>query len=257
MVSIIASCSYHQVYKMHNERDSMPTTSDHSMRTEDSLTSARNCSMCCKYFKSSFFMNLDKCGHIVCKVCIYDWNNKTENHTCPVCKSSISERQLDAIRSCIQHTDDHQDDVCYEKVYQSSGGILVRRVNGIVYYLAIQQRRYNGDLQWVSPKGQIERNESSLEAAKREISEEIGLKSITLIDFVSKQCFSFREAGKLYKKTIFWYLFDVDQPSELVLNEEEGFIMSKWITYEESISTFSHESFVEVIKVVDNILNKS
>lgn len=257
MVSIITSCSYHQVYKMHNEGDSIPTTSDHSMRTEDSLTSARNCSMCCKYFKLSFFMNLDQCGHIVCKVCIYDWNNKTKNHTCPVCKSSISERQLDIIRSCIQHTDDHQDNACYEKVYQSSGGILVRRVNGIVYYLAIQQRRYNGYLQWVSPKGQIERNESSLETAQREISEEIGLKSITLIDFVSKQCFSFRESGKLYKKTIFWYLFDVDQPSELVLNEEEGFIMSKWITYEESISTFSHESFVEVIKVVNNILNKS
>lgn len=241
---------------MYNE-EGIPTTSDHSMRTEDSLTSARNCSMCCKYFESSFFMNLDKCGHIVCKVCMYDWNNKTGNQVCPVCKSSISDRQLNIIRSCIQHTDDHLDDVCYEKIYQSSGGILVRRVNGTLYYLVIQQRRYNDDLQWVSPKGQIENNESSLEAAQREISEETGLESITLVDFVSKQCFSFRESGKLYKKTIFWYLFDVDQPNELALNEEEGFVMSKWISYEEAISTFSHESFIEVIKVANSILNKS
>ncbi|CAL1287188.1 unnamed protein product [Larinioides sclopetarius] len=226
------------------------------MKTSD-LTPTKHCSMCCKHFQSSFFMNLDECGHIVCKVCLYDKINKTENQTCPVCKSFISEKQIDIIHSCMMHTDDHLDNACYEKVYQSSGGILVRRVNDTLYYLAIQQRRRNGDLQWVSPKGQIEGNENSLETAKREISEEIGLKSITLIDFISKQCFSYRESGKLYKKTIFWYLFNVDQPSELVLNHEEGFFMSKWLTYEESISVFSHESFIELIKVVDNILNKS
>lgn len=153
--------------------------------------------------------------------------------------------------------DDDPHDTCYEKLYQSSGGILVRRLNGTSHYLAALQRRNNGDLQWVSPKGQIENNESSLEAAKREIAEEVGLKNLTLIDFVSKECYCFKESYKLYKKTVFWYLFHVNEPNELLLNEDEGFIESKWLTYEESLSIFSHEDFIEVVKLANNILNKN
>ncbi|XP_015930376.1 RNA pyrophosphohydrolase-like [Parasteatoda tepidariorum] len=219
--------------------------------------SSKICISCSKsYTTPSFIMNLGNCNHDVCKVCLYDNNAKTGSQSCPYCQYPIAEQQLEMILKCTQDTNGCLEDISYQKIYQSAGGILVRRIDGIVHYLAVLQKRFNMDLQWVSPKGRLEGTETSLEAAKREISEEVGLQTLTLIDFICKQCYSYTESDKMYKKTVFWYLFNVEEPNELKLNDEEGFIEGKWLSFEECLSTFSHETFIEIIKMADSVLKE-
>lgn len=59
----------------------------------------------------------------------------------------------------------------YDKIYTSSGCVVFCKDKGTISFLALKQKRHTGDEQWVAPKGQIEKDESSQEAALRELQE--------------------------------------------------------------------------------------
>ncbi|MDD9139429.1 MAG: NUDIX domain-containing protein [Candidatus Cardinium sp.] len=144
----------------------------------------------------------------------------------------------------------------YIKTPQAAGGILVQSVADHWYYLALLQKRMDGNMEWLAPKGHMERGEHPLETARREIAEETGLKSINLIDFVYKQMYSFEQNGCLHNKTVYWYLFEVEHLDEIVLSKEEGFVMHKWVSYEEALKFFSYRSFNQIIQLAAKLLDK-
>ncbi len=59
-----------------------------------------------------------------------------------------------------------------------AGGVVVRREKGILLIAFIKDKKFT---KYILPKGRIEIGESEVEAAKREISEEIGLEKIRLV----------------------------------------------------------------------------
>ena len=61
----------------------------------------------------------------------------------------------------------------------SAGAILYTYINNDVYYLLIKDFHNN----WGFPKGHLESNETPLEAAKREIKEEVGINAQILDSF--------------------------------------------------------------------------
>jgi ADP-ribose pyrophosphatase YjhB (NUDIX family) len=61
------------------------------------------------------------------------------------------------------------------QIIRSAGGIVVRNITRKI--ILVNNKRNT----WTFPKGHIERNESALMAAKREIFEETGLKELQLI----------------------------------------------------------------------------
>ncbi|AWN81971.1 NUDIX domain-containing protein [Candidatus Cardinium hertigii] len=144
----------------------------------------------------------------------------------------------------------------YTKTPQAAGGILVQSAADSWNYLALLQKRMDGNMEWLAPKGHMETGENPLETARREIAEETGLKSINLIDFVYKQMYSFEQNDCLYNKTVYWYLFEVEHPDELVLSKEEGFVMHKWVSYKEALELFSYRSFNQIIQLTEALLNK-
>lgn len=134
------------------------------------------------------------------------------------------------------------------KKYYSAGGIIANYDKDEWKYLALLQKRNNSELQWVSPKGQLEKEETSQMAAIREIDEETGLKDITLITSLGSQVFSFPLEDMKCEKVVDWYLFRSNNPTELLLNEEEGFIEARWLNYLEARNIFTHPSFIPFLE---------
>ena len=89
---------------------------------------------------------------------------------------------------------------------------------------------------WAFPKGHAERGESDIEAARRELSEETGIASATLDEsriFEERYTKTWRgDARKLVRKTVRYYVGEVDNPRVKV--QEEEIQNYKWATVDEA-----------------------
>ena len=147
-----------------------------------------------------------------------------------------------------------------ETQHRCAGGIVVRLNKDCVEFLLLKQIRRNGEVQWVMPKGHIDKGEASERAAIREVREEAGVEELRLIVFLGKQQFQYREKhGNQHEKVVSWYLMETRYESRLSLNIEEGFVEAKWLPYEEARKRCSHEDFrpwvdraAEILGVRDN-----
>ena len=129
-------------------------------------------------------------------------------------------------------------------LHRCAGGVVVRRRDSCVEFLLLEQIRKNGDIQWVMPKGHIQKSETSEMAAVREVREEAGIEEPQLVACLGKQEFEYREGDEIrHKKTVSWYLMETPYESHLSVNVEEGFFEAKWLPYEETRKQCSHEDF--------------
>ena len=146
------------------------------------------------------------------------------------------------------------------KQEKSAGGVVYRRSDGKFLI-----GKHSGYHKWVLPKGLVERGESQMEAAVREVEEEVGVEArivemspIKTIEYwyfadldtsgkTSRRVAKYAEDGgakvRVHKQVIF-YLMEMerecppkaDQP--LVEEMEER----KWVTYEEGMKLLAFES---------------
>ena len=106
----------------------------------------------------------------------------------------------------------------------SAGGIIINSRNEIVL---VQQ----GGVSWSFPKGHLETNETPLEAAKREISEETGIKDLIL----EKELESYTRTSDVYtpdgievvNKKITLFIFRTSQ--EELITEDEVTSEIRWV----------------------------
>lgn len=93
---------------------------------------------------------------------------------------------------------------------------------------------------WTWPKGHINKNESSKDAAIREIGEEVGLKNIELIDKIGKTRYFYRSRGKLIFKTVYLYLFRLKGNERLKILHEE-IQDGAWLRPEEALEKIEYK----------------
>ena len=130
--------------------------------------------------------------------------------------------------------------------HRCAGGVVVRRRNDCIEFLLLKQIRKSGEIQWVMPKGHIEKSETSEMAAMREVREEAGIENLRLIACLGNQAFRYREEDEnRHKKTVSWYLMETPCESHLSINVEEGFVEANWLPYEKTRGQCSHEDFRE------------
>lgn len=81
----------------------------------------------------------------------------------------------------------------------SSGGVVI--FGNTILLL----KKFNGD--WVLPKGRIEKNESTKQAALREVLEESGVKA-EIIEYIGEAQYEYKNLKKeqIVYKTVHWYL---------------------------------------------------
>jgi len=88
----------------------------------------------------------------------------------------------------------------------SAGGVVIRLENDEVYVALTREDDFD---EYVLPKGHIEEGESLIEAARREIHEETGIKQLKLIDKLGvRERLNFKKTS--WKKT-HYYLFYTEQ----------------------------------------------
>lgn len=118
----------------------------------------------------------------------------------------------------------------------SAGGLVFKK-NGDQYQFVLIQDSNN---QWTFPKGHIEKPEKPEETALRETSEEIGLKSIRVIELIEKSDYWFKFNEELIHKFVYFYLIENFETEDLIVQTEE-INAASWFSPEEAIKIVGYK----------------
>jgi len=103
---------------------------------------------------------------------------------------------------------------------------------------------------WTFPRGKIEKEERSFEAALRETQEETGLTrgQLRFVDyFKAYENWTFTRNGKKVRKTVIFYLAQTTKRQIRISEEHWGYV---WLTYKEAMKMFSGPRHGEDRKVL-------
>ena len=113
-------------------------------------------------------------------------------------------------------------DISQKFIYiEAAGGIVQNTENN---YLLIKRLGI-----WDLPKGKIEKGESIMEAAKREVREETGLKDVKIIKYLPNTFHIYNRNGKWYLKKTYWFLMSNNMDSDLIPQMEEDITEAIWM----------------------------
>ena len=129
---------------------------------------------------------------------------------------------------------------------ERSAGVIVFRkaADGERQYLLLDYGQY-----WDFPKGHIEAGEDEREAALRELGEETGIKDVELMDdFRHEIVYFFRPKGRgLVRKTVVFFIGEVDSPDVKISHEHVGFA---WVKGTEAVGQVKYPTAKEVMQAV-------
>jgi len=134
------------------------------------------------------------------------------------------------------------------KKERSAGAIIARREKkGYVYLLLHYPSSVRAKKEyWDLPKGHIELGETEVEAAKREVAEETGLKNIVLHkDFRHRIHYWFQWEGEKISKTVTFYLGETGKKEIIISDEHIGFA---WLSYKEALQKLTYENAKKVLR---------
>lgn len=143
-------------------------------------------------------------------------------------------------------------------IERSAGAIISRKEGKKIFYLLLHypgaSHRAEKDY-WDFPKGHIEKREKEIEAVKREIEEETGLKDIKFIEGFKewiKYFFKFKDKNIL--KFVTFYLAETKTKDVEISSEHIGY---EWLPYEEALTRLTFENAKEILKKAHKFLSKS
>lgn len=136
-----------------------------------------------------------------------------------------------------------------ECLYEHScGAVVCRIINGSRRYLLIKNKR---SAHWGFPKGHVERGETEMDTAKREVLEETGIHIDIFPNFNEKSEYSIK--GKI-EKSVAIFLAKTNDTRTLIQKEEiEDYI---WLEYQKAIKTLNFENDKNILKKAENYLNR-
>jgi len=124
----------------------------------------------------------------------------------------------------------------------SAGGVVFRREKDKILFFLLGFKKRGV---WCLPKGIVEEGESELEAAKREVMEETGIKNLKLISKIGSINYQFWFKKNKINKTVHFYLFETDQIETKIGEEHDAY---GWFTFNEALKSLSYHGEKEVLK---------
>jgi len=121
--------------------------------------------------------------------------------------------------------------------------VFRRGPGGEVRYLVIRDSYEN----WGFPKGHLERGEPPLDAARREVAEETGLRDLAPRGRLEVIDWYFRFRGRTIHKYCHFYLFE-SEVGEPVPQTDEGITACLWKSLDEALATISYANAREVLQ---------
>ncbi len=120
-------------------------------------------------------------------------------------------------------------------LYESScGAVVFRMIGGCRRFLLIKNRRSN---HWGFPKGHIEKGETQVATAKREVLEETGLR-INVLDGFSTTS-EYKIAGRVEKRVTIFLASTSDTNTVIQQEEIEDYI---WLDFDKALATLRFEN---------------
>lgn len=114
--------------------------------------------------------------------------------------------------------------IAFEKFFtvsKAGGGIIQNKRNEI---LLIYRRG-----KWDLPKGKLDEGESIEECALREVQEETGLVSVSIVRPFTITYHTYKEQGKFILKESHWFLMQTNKDEKVVPQIEEDIMEIRWI----------------------------
>lgn len=128
----------------------------------------------------------------------------------------------------------------YEK---SAGAVILRKEGDKNFYLLLCNLGASGKkkrFHWNFPKGHIEKGESEIQALKREVQEESGIKDIKVVPGFRQaiRYFFIRQEKRILKTAVF-YLARSGTKDVTISDEHVGY---KWLAYEPALKQISFKN---------------
>lgn len=137
----------------------------------------------------------------------------------------------------------------------SSGAVVYKKENDEYFFLLVYSVK---NKEWSFPKGHIEKNETELEAAKREIFEETGIKNLKFIDgfkftdsYLTKGVLPETKGETIIKNVIYYLCYsgsDFINPNNNEINN------CKWFNFDAAIKALKFENQHKLLKQTLNLL---
>lgn len=141
---------------------------------------------------------------------------------------------------------------------KSAGAVIFRREKGKIFYLLLHypptKRGAKSDY-WDFPKGHIEKGESQLDTAKREVKEETGLEDLKFVDgFKEWIKYFFRYKGRTIFKIVTFYLAETETKDVKISFEHMGY---EWLPYDKATRQLTFKNAKGILKKANNFLMRA
>jgi bis(5'-nucleosidyl)-tetraphosphatase len=139
---------------------------------------------------------------------------------------------------------------------KSVGAVVISNIRGETHFLLL---RYPSSIHarreyWDFPKGHVEAEETEDQTMRREVQEETGLRSVSILKgFREPISYHFRSGGKTVFKTVIFYLVRTKGRNVNVSHEHIGYA---WIPYTEAMAHLKFQNAKTVLQKAHNFLSK-
>jgi len=134
------------------------------------------------------------------------------------------------------------------RIEKSCGAVVYRESNRGLEFLAVQSKA-SGD--WGLPKGHVEKGESEEETAMREVLEETGINII--LDQYFRTTVEYILPNGRPKEVVYFIGRALDSTVNI---QEEEIRESRWLSYDDMITTLTYDEIKEVLKRAASYLCK-
>jgi len=121
---------------------------------------------------------------------------------------------------------------------RSAGAIIFRKEKDKIKYLLLHYK-YKGEY-WGFPKGNIEKGESEIDTAKREIEEETGITDIKFLEgFKERVHYFYRREGQMVSKDVIFFLGKTRTKEVKISWEHVGY---EWVDFDTAMKRLKPNS---------------
>ena len=132
----------------------------------------------------------------------------------------------------------------------SAGFVIYRMENNEKKFLVLHYPSGHIDF----PKGHLEEGETAIQAAKRELEEETGIKNIKVIPgFEDEIVYQYRRNGVQYSKKVTYFLCQTSEKQVKISHEHKGYF---WFNYEESLKHITFQNSKDILIKAEKFLTQ-
>lgn len=134
---------------------------------------------------------------------------------------------------------------------KSAGAIIFKKENQGKKFLLLHYEKKH----WDFPKGHVEKNETEIEAAKREIHEETGITELNFLPkFRETISYYYKRDGKLCHKEVVFFLAKTGKTEIRLSNEHIGF---EWLEFEKAKEKLTFKNAKEILSKAKDFLKQN